>query len=217
MFSILGLLQLSAALSVGQLDTTSEAQRTSVIALPIRPHFESFVTGLPAPRPLSPEMVLGIETPVDTPRTVAIEYSDWYYKRLTIHRYASYATIPLFILQYASGQNLMNHPGEGSWARDVHGPVAASIAVLFGVNTVTGVWNLYDSRKDPNGRTRRTVHSLLMLAADAGFVWTGAIAPGDDEGGGGGDSSQARRHRTVAITSGSVALASYLMMLIWKD
>jgi hypothetical protein len=161
-------------------------------------------------------MALVGENPVavDTPRTIAIEYSDLYYTRLTIHKYASYATIPLFVLQYVSGQELIRHPGEGSWARDVHGPAAAGIAVLFGVNTVTGLWNLYDSRKDPNGRTRRTVHSLLMLAADAGFVWAGALAPDDEEGAG---SSRANQHRTVAITSGSVALAGYLMMLIWKE
>jgi hypothetical protein len=175
--------------------------------------FPTFTPSLPS-ESAGPRSLAAVAAVVDTPRAVAIEYSDWYYKRLTIHKYASYATIPLFALQYFSGQELFKNPGEGSWARDVHGPAAAGIAVLFGVNTVTGLWNLYDSRKDPNGRTQRTVHSLLMLAADAGFVWTGALAPDDDEGGG---SSGAGSHRTVAITSGSVALASYLMMLIWKD
>jgi hypothetical protein len=149
----------------------------------------------------------------DTPRTIAIEYSDWYYTRLTIHKYASYATIPLFIGQYVTGEKLMKNPGEGG-PKGLHGALAASVGVLFGVNTVTGLWTLYDSRKDPHGRTRRTLHSILMLAADAGFVWTGSLAPDEEEG---GSSSQARKHRTVAITSGSVALASYLMMLIWKD
>jgi hypothetical protein len=145
---------------------------------------------------------------------VAIEYSDGYYTRLKIHKYASYATIPLFLLQYLSGRELFDNPGDDSWARSVHGPAAAGVAVLFGVNTVTGLWNLYEGRKDPNGRTRRMVHSIAMLAADAGFVWTGATAPDDDEG---GSSSDADTHRTIAITSGSVALASYLMMFIWND
>lgn len=214
MLPLLCLLQFSAAVNFAQADTSPGEYRASLIAISSRSHFEPFTTRLVLTRVLPPENQADIQAVVDTPRTRAIEYSDWYYKRLTIHKYASYATIPLFILQYASGQSLINHPGEGTWARDVHGPVAASIAVLFGVNTVTGLWNLYDSRKDPNGRTRRNVHSLLMLAADAGFVWTGALAPDDDEG---GRSSGSSRHRTVAITSGSVALASYLMMLIWKD
>jgi hypothetical protein len=101
--------------------------------------------------------------------------------------------------------------------------VAASIGVLFGVNSVTGVWNLMESRKNPAGRTRRTVHGILMLAADAGFVATGLLAPGE----GGGEDGQSGRtqassgsrstHRAVALSSMGVALASYLMMLFWRD
>jgi hypothetical protein len=121
--------------------------------------------------------------------------------------------IPLFIAQYVTGEKLINHPHEGC-ARSLHGPLAASVGVLFGVNTVTGLWNLYDSRKDPHGRTRRTLHSILMLAADAGFALTGAVTPNREQAAG---SSRANLHRTLAISSGSVALASYLMMLIWKD
>lgn len=176
----------------------------------------------PSPADVSPLPVLAappfvsIVTVVDTPRMVAIEYRDGYYTRLKIHKYASYATIPLFVIQYLSGRELFNHPGEDSWARSVHGPAAAGIAVLFGVNTVTGLWNLYEGRKDPNGRTRRIVHTVSMLAADAGFVWTGASAPDDDEGEG-GSSSDADTHKAIAITSGSLALASYLMMFFWNE
>lgn len=168
----------------------------------------------------------GLDDPSDTTRTKrpkAIQYSDLYYTRLRIHQLASYLTVPLFVAQYLSGRELWNHPDSHGLARDAHGPLAASIAGLFAVNTVTGVWNLWDSRKDPNGRTRRWIHSLTMIAADAGFVVVGATAPGDDdgEGGGGGGggihSSGARTHRNVAIASMSVALSSYLMMLIWKD
>jgi hypothetical protein len=143
------------------------------------------------------------------PRPMAFEYSDGYRLRLKIHKYASFATLPLFVAQYAVGQKLYDGNASDS-LRSAHSALAASTAVLFGVNTVTGVWNLYEGRKDPNGRTRRTVHGILMLAADAGFVATGLLAP-DDEGEGGGSAST---HRTVALTSMAVATVAYLMMLI---
>ncbi len=216
MIALLWMLQASATAPLAPTPPDTTPTRSSLSA-PFNPgRFETFAPALPMSRLqlLQASSMGEASVPVDTPRTIAIEDSDGYYKRLTIHRYASYATIPLFVLQYLSGQELIKNNSEGSWAKSVHGPVAVGVAALFGVNTVTGVWNLYVSRKDPNGRTRRTVHSLLMLVADAGFVWTGASAP-DDEGGGG--SSAANRHKTIAITSGSIALASYLMMLIWKD
>jgi hypothetical protein len=148
----------------------------------------------------------------------AVEHSDGYYTRLKIHQLASYLTVPLFAAQYLSGRALWNNPDSHGLARDAHGPLAAAVAGLFAVNTVTGVWNLVESRKDPNGRTRRWVHSLLMIAADAGFVAVGATAPDDDfrENGGSGRSSGANTHRNLAIGSMGVALSSYLMMLVWK-
>lgn len=149
-------------------------------------------------------------------RPKAVEYSDLYYTRLKIHEVASYLTLPLFVAQYLSGSYLWKHPDSHGLARDAHGPLAAGVAGLFAVNTVTGVWNLWDSRKDPHGRTRRWVHGLTMLAADAGFVVVGATAPDDDEGGG-THSSGARTHRNLAIGSMSLALGSYLMMFLWKD
>lgn len=156
-------------------------------------------------------------------RPKAIEYSDQYYTRLKIHKLASYLTVPLFVAQYLAGRELWNNPDSHGWARDAHGPLAAGIAGLFAVNTVTGVWNLWDSRKDPNGRTRRWVHGLTMLAADVGFVVVGATVPDNefDENGGTGqapvNSSGASTHRNVAIGSMALAMGSYVMMLIWKD
>lgn len=151
-------------------------------------------------------------------RPRAVEYSDGYYTRLRIHQLASYLTVPLFAAQYLSGRALWKNPDSHGLARDAHGPLAVAVAGLFGVNTVTGVWNLWVARKDPNGRTRRWVHGLLMISADAGFVAVGATAPGHDfqENGGTGRSSGATTHRDLAIASMSVALSSYLMMLIWK-
>jgi len=141
------------------------------------------------------------------PRPKAFEYSDGYRTRLKIHKYASFAMLPLFVAQYAVGQKLYDGTGTDS-TRSAHGALAASTAVLFGVNTVTGVWNLSEGRKDPNNRTKRMLHGILMLAADAGFVATGALAP-DDEGGG-----NRSAHRAVALTSMGVATVAYLMMLI---
>src|SRR5690242_10533530 len=107
-------------------------------------------------------------------RPRAIEYGNFYAVRLTIHRYASYATLPLFVAEYALGRSLYNTPPDSvsHSVRSAHGLVAAGIEGLFGVNTVTGGWNLWDSRRDPAGRARRYVHAALMLASAAGFVAT---------------------------------------------
>ena len=148
----------------------------------------------------------------------AIEHSDWYYRRLAIHKTASFATVPLFVAEYAVGNKLYDGDAS-SGVRSTHQALATGIGVLFGVNTVTGVWNLWETRHEAPGRTRRITHAALMLASDAGFVATAALAPEGDEGGEGGDdggSTGRSRHRAVAIGSMSVALASYLMMYIWK-
>jgi len=151
-------------------------------------------------------------------RPKAVEFSKLYYTRLAIHRYASYAMLPLFVTEYAIGRSLYNHPDsvrEGSSRRMWHGLTADGIYVLYGVNTLTGAWNLYEGRAVKEGRTRRTIHSALMFLSGAGFVATAALAPGDDFAEGGTlNSSRRRTHRTVAIVSMSTALAGDLMMLI---
>jgi hypothetical protein len=138
-----------------------------------------------------------------------VEYSDAYFTRLTIHRWASYLTVPLFASQYIVGQKLMN--GDRS-LRGVHGVLAASVAGLFAVNTITGGWNLIEARKDPEGRTRRTVHAVLMLLADAGFVATGATASEREDGYWRGPTN-INRHRNIALVSMGTALVSYAIML----
>ena len=117
-------------------------------------------------------------------------------------------TIPLFVTQAILGQKLYDNPTDG--VRTAHQVVAGSIAGLFGINTVTGVWNLIEARKDPDGRKRRLTHGLLMLSADAGFLATGLLAP-DDEGGG-----NRGRHRAVALTSIGIATAGYVFMLLTR-
>lgn len=149
-------------------------------------------------------------------RRVAVEYSDAYRTRLKIHRYASFAMLPLFGAELALGQSLYNSSANVGGKRAAHGFIGAGIVGLFAVDTVTGAWNMFgESRKDPNHRTLKLVHGLLMMAADAGFLATEASGP---------NSRSARQaltfetnkvtHRNIAIASMSVATFSYLIMLI---
>jgi hypothetical protein len=168
-----------------------------------------------------------LEDTVPRRRPRAIEYSESYYVRLKIHKYASYATIPLFAAEYLTGDHLFKAAENGTrgsgLARSLHAPIALSIGGLFAINSVTGVWNFWEGRKEPKGRARRIIHSVLMLASDAGFLLTAMSAGDAGEGreggiGGIGNSADGRnRHRSLAITSGSTALVGYLMMLVWKD
>jgi hypothetical protein len=147
----------------------------------------------------------------------AIEHSDAYYTRLAIHRAGSYAILPLFVGEYLLGQKLMSRGDVASWVKPTHGVVAGTIGALFAINTVTGVWNLVESRSEPDGRARRFLHSALMIVADAGFVYTGAIAGeagGDDDFGEGGGSPN--RHRDFAIGSMAIASTATLIMWLWK-
>jgi hypothetical protein len=150
-------------------------------------------------------------------RPRAVEYSDFYYARLTIHQIASYATVPLFVAEYILGTKLYNNPPGSRSTQDAHRLVALGVAGLFGVNTVTGAWNLWDSRHDPAGRTRRYIHAALMFAADAGFVATGVTAPSPRRILLSGTTVNKSTHRTIAIASMGTALASYVMMLLWKN
>jgi hypothetical protein len=148
-----------------------------------------------------------------TARPKAIEYSAGYETRAKIHKYASFVTLPLFATELALGQSIYNDPNaRTSAARNAHIAVGTGITSLFAVNTVTGVWNMWESRGDPNHRTLKMLHGILMLGADAGFVATFATGPG-----GRNDvnfDSNKQTHRTLALTSIGVATGSYLMMLI---
>lgn len=161
------------------------------------------------------ELPLDPGVPVDTPvarRPRAIEYSDWYNTRLTIHRWGSYVELPLFGAEYALGQNLINDTYPARWMKSSHKGVAGAITALFVVNTVTGVWNLWDSRSDPSGRARRLLHSALMLASDAGFVWTGQSARPAKL-----STRDARHHEAIAVGSMGLATAGTVLMWFWKD
>jgi hypothetical protein len=169
------------------------------------------------PAPLAAEPTpLGItldkaDTTVTHRRPRAIEYSDWYAKRLLIHRIGSYTMLPLFAGEYYYGQKLLNGDGTDS-EKNMHVVIATGLGALFTINTVTGLWNLYDSRQDPAGRKKKIVHSALMIAADAGFAWAGAIGGGAKE-----NSSTRSLHKNIAIGSMGISTVGAAMMWFWRD
>jgi len=145
-------------------------------------------------------------------RPVAVEYSDAYYTRAKIHKYASFATLPLFATEVALGQTIYNDPNaNSSAAKGAHIAVGSAITGLFAVNTVTGVWNMWESRHEPEHHKLKLLHGILMLGADAGFVATFASGPGGRNAA--TLDSQKQTHRTLALTSIGVATGSYLLML----
>ena len=146
-------------------------------------------------------------------RTRAVEYSQGYQTRLKIHRALSYTIIPLFIGSYVTGDQILRHrsnpPG---WASALHKPFAIATGAVFTVNTVTGLWNLWDSRKNPQGQVKRTVHSLLFMAATAGFTYAGTSLARDAVN----REDRNRFHRQVAVASMGVSMVSWGMMVFFK-
>jgi hypothetical protein len=172
-----------------------------------------FVDPLPAPAaggtPFLGASWLAVNAQTPAPAPVAVDYSDGYRVRARIHKYASLATLPLFATEVALGQSAYGSPSDGK--RQAHIAVGTAIGGLFAVNTVTGAWNLWAGRADSHGRKRRLAHGLLMMAANAGFVATAAVAPHRlslDY------ASQRQTHRAIALTSVGLATAGYLTMLL---
>jgi len=166
---------------------------------------------LAAPRARAQSADAGDQDTGQTARPQAVEYSEAYYTRAKIHRIASWATLPLLGTEAVLGQNVFNaSPGQSSY-RTAHIVVGTTITGFFAAQTATGLWNLVDSWNDPNHKTLRRLHGIMMLGADAGFVAAYGTAPG-------GrnlvtfDQSKST-HRTVVFTSMGVATASYLLML----
>jgi hypothetical protein len=151
------------------------------------------------------------------PPAAVIEYSDAYRMRAKVHKIASFATLPLFAAEGVVGQKLYNariNLEDTSTLKNTHLALAAGIGGLFGVNSVTGLWNLVESRHDPNHRTIKWVHGLLMLGAGGGFVATGATGPGHErERFFSNDTDGPSLHRAIAFTSIGAATAGYLIML----
>ena len=147
-------------------------------------------------------------------RPKAVEISDAYALRLSIHRYASYSMIPLFVVQSVAGNQLFQADRTGAvrpgWASGAHKVGAAAIGAVFTLETVTGLWNLWESRENEVGRTRRFAHSALLLVSDAGFTYAGIKLASDAK-----RDSQARdNHRKISYYSMGTALVGYGIMLV---
>lgn len=151
------------------------------------------------------------DTVVKKKRRELVEYSEWYGRRVTLHKALSWTMLPLFAVSYYTGERLARdgRPNSPYAIRALHPWAATGAAAVFGVNTVTGVWNLWASRKDPEGRTRRYIHSALFIIADAGFAYAGSI------GREGRENREIRdRHRAIALSSMGVSTVGWLIMLI---
>lgn len=159
------------------------------------------------PRPLH----AAIDTGEVRKQAAPVDYSEWYGRRLAIHRALSWTMLPLFAVSYYTGNRLAEDGREASpkWVRTAHPYAAGGAAAVFGANTVTGLWNLWAARKDPEGRARRILHSTLFLVADAGFAYAGSIGRDGRENG-----DIRSRHRTIALSSMGVSTAGWLVMLI---
>lgn len=157
---------------------------------------------------------LAAQAPADTtpPRPRAVVLSDAYSTRLTIHRTTAYAILPLFVYQYLVGQRLWDgvHSVEGppGWVRPAHRAGAVAIGTAFGVNTVTGAWNLWETRSQPEGRTARLLHAASMTTALAGFTYAGARLSREARR----DADKRRQHRNVALGSMGITLVSGTLM-----
>ena len=153
----------------------------------------------------------GQQQPQPASHPTATTYSNGYEVRLKIHKYVSIATLPLFATELALGQSLFNNPETGA-KRTAHGIVGTGIVGLFGLNTFTGTWNLWEGRHDTDGRKKRIVHSVLMFASDGGFIATMATAP-HIHNGIITNPSQKSLHRDLAVASIGAGTAGYLLML----
>ncbi len=201
----------AAALPVGAFDMSLAAEplRTSFGSWPsCRIALEASRTPSPGLRPL-----MFAQDTAQPVHAAAIEHSDGYQTRAKIHKYASYATLPLFVTELALGQSLYDGT-ESNGKQTAHAVVGAGIVGLFGVNTVTGLWNMFgEGRQETEGKTIRLVHGLLMMAADVGFLATTATAPSNGRKGALTFDADRVTHRNLAIASISVGTAGYLLML----
>lgn len=144
-------------------------------------------------------------------RRRSVDVGDWYARRLAIHRYAAFLSLPTFAFQYAAGERLYTHGAAApAWARTGHRIGATALAGIFTTNTVTGAWNWWDSRKASSGRVLRTVHALSLLGADAAFTYAGLRLSDEAEN----NALKRRQHRTVALSAIAVSAISGIGMKI---
>lgn len=151
------------------------------------------------------------DTVVRKKRPALVEYSDWYGRRLALHRALTWTMIPLFAVSYYTGERLARDGRVNSpyAVRALHPYAATGAAAVFGVNTVTGIWNLWAGRHDTEGRKRRFAHSILFMIADGGFAYAGSIGNKSRD-----DSNLRSTHRTVALSSMGVSYVGMMLMLL---
>lgn len=157
------------------------------------------------PAPRSVDRVASVDT---GRRAQAVVVTRWHERRLTIHRWTAYSVPPLFLVQAALGQRLYDGASGRaevqSWVRPAHRVGASLIATAFATNVTTGIWNLWASRGEQEGRGIRIAHGASMMAAAGGFTYAGVKLAEDAR-----SSADARsRHRNVAIGSMALTLAS---------
>lgn len=166
--------------------------------------------------PVAGVLAVAAHTPDDTVRRrrKSIEVSEWYERRLRIHRYGSYLVYPLFAAQVIAGNQIFKDPGVApTWAKTTHRAGATGLALVFTSNTVTGLWNLWDSRAVEQGRTKRVLHALCMLTSDAGFTYAGARLSEQAET----SESKRQQHRNLAYASMATALTGIAIMEFWNQ
>ena len=177
-------------------------------------------TGFAHQRPVALQRIVADDVSDTTVRRKAVVISEWYERRLTVHRYGSYAMLPLFLGEFLLGQQILTQKDgifDGSRRepinaslRNTHRTVAYGLSALFAVNTTTGLWNLWDARHDGSSNARRTLHVLSMLGADAGFAFAGTMAAQRAVN---GRPSDARAHRNIALAS--MGLSTVGVALMW--
>ena len=200
---------------------TATALSVALIALPRTAHAEDVVV-IDAPlvaasaTPMADALAVEAARLAADPqgaRPVAIEYSDAHETRAKIHRISSWITLPLMATETVLGEKLYNDPNSlTSNMRGVHGAVGAGLITFFGMQSVTGMWNLIEARQAP-GHTKRLVHGLLMLAAEGGFVASAVTAPGHGRNDLINFDANKSTHRNIAYVSMGVGTIGYLFML----
>ena len=149
----------------------------------------------------APSEVAAMSAPQD------VVYTRRFYERVNLHQLGTKALLPLFALQYLAGSQLADQGSDApDWAKVGHRIGSTGVAALFIKNVYSGLPILAESARDPDDRGRRFTHVTLMLLASAGFTATGILADYAE-----GSRDDREMHRTLALTSMSLATVGYLV------
>lgn len=141
------------------------------------------------------------------PRQPEDDGGEWYGRRLALHRYSAWAAVAAFPVEIYTGSRLLDDGADPDWVRDTHTGTVWVLGTTFTMNTVTGVWNWWDSRREPEGRRWRNAHALVMVAADAAMFATARAGQAAARG------ESRERHQTLAFTTVGLTAVGHLMML----